>query len=59
MSSPTAWRPDLKPYEHSAGVDFPVLVKELSEFLGPKLVAYIPACARPEPTRGPDFFTFW
>ena len=36
-----AARPDLEAYEHSARVDFPVLVKELSELLGPKLVAYI------------------
>ena len=34
-------RPDLAAYEHAARVDFPVLVKELSELLGPKLVAYI------------------
>lgn len=42
MSSPAhAARPDLGAYEHSARVDFRVLVKELSELLGPKLVAYI------------------
>ncbi len=34
-------RPDLEAYEHSARVDFPVLVKELSDLLGPRLVAYI------------------
>jgi hypothetical protein len=34
-------RPDLAAYEHAARIDFPVLVKELSELLGPKLVAYI------------------
>jgi hypothetical protein len=39
MSS--AARPDLEAYEHAARVDFPVVVEELSEFLGPKLVAYI------------------
>jgi len=39
MSSPA--RPDLEAYEHAARVDFPVLVEELSEILGPKLVAYI------------------
>ena len=36
-----AARPDLEAYEHASRVDFPVLVKELSELLGPKLVAYI------------------
>jgi len=40
-SAARAPRPDLKAYEHSARVDFPVLVKELSDLLGPKLVAYI------------------
>jgi hypothetical protein len=34
-------RPDLEAYEHAARVDFPVLVKELSEILGPRLVAYL------------------
>lgn len=34
-------RPDLEAYEHSARVEFPVLVKELSDLIGPKLVAYI------------------
>lgn len=34
-------RPDLAAYEHAARLDFPVLVKELSDLLGPKLVAYI------------------
>lgn len=34
-------RPDLEAYEHAARVEFPVLVKELSDLLGPKLVAYI------------------
>lgn len=34
-------RPDLEAYEHAARVDFPVVVKELSGLLGPKLVAYI------------------
>jgi len=42
MSSPGhSARPDLEAYEHAARVDFPVLVKELSELLGPRLVAYI------------------
>jgi hypothetical protein len=36
-----AARPDLEAYEHAARVDFPVLVKELGELLGPQLVAYI------------------
>ena len=40
-SSAHAARPDLEAYEHSARVDFPVLVKELSELLGSKLVAYV------------------
>ena len=34
-------RPDLEAYEHASRIDFPVVVKELSELLGPKLVAYI------------------
>jgi hypothetical protein len=34
-------RPDLEAYEHSARVEFPVLVKELSDLLSPRLVAYI------------------
>jgi hypothetical protein len=34
-------RPDLAAYEHAARMDFAGLVKELSELLGPKLVAYI------------------
>jgi hypothetical protein len=34
-------RPDFEAYNHSARVEFSVLVKELSELLGPKLVAYI------------------
>jgi len=34
-------RPDLAAYEHAARVEFPVLVKELCEILGPKLVAYV------------------
>jgi len=40
-SAAHAARPDLEAYEHSARVGFPVLVNELSELLGPKLVAYI------------------
>lgn len=40
-SAATAARPDLEAYEHAARIEFPVLVKELSELLGPKLVAYI------------------
>lgn len=40
-SSAHAARPDLEAYEHSARVEFPVLVKELCEVLGPKLVAYV------------------
>ena len=40
-SAAHAARPDLEAYEHAARVDFPVLVKELSELLGPKLVVYI------------------
>lgn len=34
-------RPDLEAYERAARIPFPVVVKELSELLGPKLVAYI------------------
>jgi len=34
-------RPDLAAYELAARVEFPVLVTELSELLGPKLVASI------------------
>lgn len=34
-------RPELEAYDHAARVAFPVLVKELSDLLGPKLVAYI------------------
>jgi hypothetical protein len=42
MSLPArAARPELEAYDHSARIDFPILVKELCEILGPKLVAYI------------------
>ncbi len=34
-------RPDLEAYEHAARIDFPVVVKELADLLGPKLVAYL------------------
>ena len=34
-------RPDLEAYEHASRVDFPVVVKELSELLGLKLVTYV------------------
>jgi len=34
-------RPDLEAYDHSARVELPVLVKELCELVGPKLVAYL------------------
>lgn len=37
----SASRPDLEAYEHAARVDFPVVVGELAELLGPKLVAYL------------------
>lgn len=40
-SAAPAARPDLEAYEHVARVDFPGLVQELIEILGPKLVAYI------------------
>jgi hypothetical protein len=40
-STAHAARPDLEAYDRSARVEFPVLVKELCEILGPKLVAYI------------------
>jgi len=40
-SAAPAARPDLEAYEHAARVGFPVLVDELCEILGPKLVAYI------------------
>jgi hypothetical protein len=36
-----AARPDLEAYEHAARVDFPVVVKELVDLLGAKLVAYV------------------
>lgn len=36
-----AARPDLEAYDHAARVEFPVVVKELCDILGPKLVAYI------------------
>jgi hypothetical protein len=36
-----AARPDLEAYEHAARIPFAVVVKELSELLGGKLVAYI------------------
>jgi hypothetical protein len=36
-----ASRPDLDAYEHASRVEFSVLVRELIELLGPKLVAYI------------------
>lgn len=36
-----AGRPDLEAYEHAARVEFPIVVAELSELLGPKLVAYL------------------
>ena len=36
-----ASRPDLEAYEHASRVEFSVLATELSELLGPKLVAYI------------------
>jgi hypothetical protein len=42
MSLPAhAARPELEAYDHSARVAFPVLVEELSDILGPKLVAYL------------------
>jgi len=42
MSAPALTaRPDLEAYDHSARVEFPVLVKELCQLLGAKLVAYI------------------
>jgi hypothetical protein len=42
MSNPAhAARPDLEAYEHAARIDFPGLVEELCEILGPKLVAYV------------------
>lgn len=34
-------RPDLEAYEHAARIDFPVLIQELCEILGTKLVAYL------------------
>jgi hypothetical protein len=40
-SAAHASRPDLEAYEHATHVDFRVLAEELSELLGPKLVAYI------------------
>ena len=36
-----AGRPDLEAYEHAARVEFPVVVKELLDLLGAKLVAYV------------------
>lgn len=40
-SAAHAARPDLEAYEHVARMEFPELVGELSEILGPKLVAYL------------------
>jgi hypothetical protein len=37
----TVARPDLEAYERSARLAFPEVVRELSEILGPKLVAYL------------------
>lgn len=34
-------RPDLEAYEHAARIEFPVVVKELTDLLGPRLVAYL------------------
>ena len=34
-------RPDLAAYEHAVRLDPPIVVKELRDLLGPKLVAYI------------------
>jgi hypothetical protein len=36
-----AARPELQAHDQAARLEFPVLVKELTELLGPKLVAYI------------------
>lgn len=36
-----AARPELQAHDRAARLEFPVLVKELAELLGPKLVAYI------------------
>lgn len=36
-----AGRPDLEAHEHASRIDFPVVVKELVDLLGAKLVAYL------------------
>ena len=41
LTAAHAARPDLAAYEHAARLEFPVLVKELCDVLGPKLVAYV------------------
>ena len=41
MSETCTARPDLEAHDYSTRVSFPVLVKELTALLGPKLVAYI------------------
>lgn len=41
MALQAASRPDLSAHEDAMRLDFPVLVKELKELLGPKLVAYV------------------
>lgn len=41
MAMQATSRPDLAAHEDAMRLDFPVLVKELKELLGPKLVAYV------------------
>ena len=38
---PERRRPELAAYEHAARIDFPIVVKELADLLGPKLVAWL------------------
>jgi hypothetical protein len=41
MSVETPPRPDLQAHSNAMRLEFPVMLKELRELLGPKLVAYI------------------
>ena len=48
MTQGTPQRPGLRAHEESIRLDTPVLVKELRELLGAKLVAYLGACENEE-----------
>ncbi|MGH9364672.1 MAG: hypothetical protein ACRD1B_05345 [Thermoanaerobaculia bacterium] len=41
MQAQRTGRPDLEAFEHAARIEFPVVVKELTDLLGPRLVAYL------------------